>query len=279
MNISGILNITGVEFKSILGRRGIRSIALLLALFLFTKGCDSFFTLMNRVAQQTGQPVEIGILPVRYTIFLMFLVLFGIFIAVFLGGYLVETDIRRKYILNILSKPLTRTEYFLGKILGVLLYLFLYSAFCFVYFLINFRVPLKDIGADHILPFIFLGVVMLVEFSVALILSLLFHPLAATLLGLGFYFTPHILVSIIILTSHPYLHKVLIGIYYFLPSVDRINIPMFGIRMAKLSGFIPSGAQAQDPRYLLLISHNVLYALMLILTYLYFFRRKSVVAS
>ncbi len=255
-----------------------RSFALLLALFLFTKGCDSFFVMINRVARQTGQPMEMGVLPIRYVIFLLFVLLFGLFIAVSLGAYLVETDVRRKYILNILSKPLTRTEYFLGKILGVFLFFILYSAFCFVYFLVNFHIPWKEIGADHILPFVFLIVVMLVEFSITLILTLFLHPIAALLLGIGFYFSPSILVLVVISTSMPYLQKILTVLYYLLPSLDRINIPMFGFRAARLSALIPSG-EVQDMRYLLLMAHNLFYALFLMLTYLYFFRKKSVVAS
>src|SRR5271157_5596453 len=54
--------------------------------------------------------------------------LFGLLIAIFIGIGLVSKEIERRTIYNILSKPVTRAEFILGKYAGLLLTLFVNTA-------------------------------------------------------------------------------------------------------------------------------------------------------
>jgi len=53
---------------------------------------------------------------------------FGLLIAIFIGIDLVSKEIERRTIYNILSKPVSRVEFILGKYLGLLLTLFVNTA-------------------------------------------------------------------------------------------------------------------------------------------------------
>ena len=77
---------------------------------------------------------------------------FGLLIAIFIGIGLVSKEIDRRTIYNILSKPVTRAEFILGKYAGLLLTLFVNTAIMTAGFYVALAIQKKGLGAARFFP-------------------------------------------------------------------------------------------------------------------------------
>src|SRR5271157_4049812 len=92
---------------------------------------------------------------------------FGLLIAIFIGIGLVSKEIERRTIYNILSKPVTRAEFILGKYAGLLLTLLVNAAIMTAGFYLalaiqNRGLALRDISLLIAVYFILLQLAMVV---------------------------------------------------------------------------------------------------------------------
>ena len=71
---------------------------------------------------------------------------FGMLIAIFIGIGLVSKEIDRRTIYNILSKPVTRAEFILGKFAGLLLTLFVNTAIMTAGFYVALAIQERGLG-------------------------------------------------------------------------------------------------------------------------------------
>lgn len=115
-------------------------------------------------------------------IFYWFTALGGTMVALFIFSTAISTDIRNGTIAMVLAKPVTRTQFLLGKCCGAAAVLAAYSVLigvALVYF--ASANDLAMVGAVRVAPWLMLCSNLIVG-SVALFLSLLMHPaLAATI--------------------------------------------------------------------------------------------------
>src|SRR5271157_1171166 len=81
---------------------------------------------------------------------------FGLLIAIFIGIDLVSKEIERRTIYNILSKPVTRVEFILGKYLGLLLTLLVNTAIMTLGFYATLYYQKGTLGRDDL---VFLGAI------------------------------------------------------------------------------------------------------------------------
>jgi ABC-type transport system involved in multi-copper enzyme maturation permease subunit len=118
---------------------------------------------------------------------LFVLSLFGNLMAIFLGVSFVYKEIERKSIFNILSKPIRRWQYYLGKFLGILLTLVVQLGLMFVLFLIVLSVWSDGIDTNVFLAFVLTLFEVTLILTVALFFSSFSTPYLSGFLALGVF--------------------------------------------------------------------------------------------
>ncbi|WP_372371271.1 ABC transporter permease [Candidatus Uabimicrobium sp. HlEnr_7] len=99
--------------------------------------------------------------------------IFGVVLCIFIGANLIQREIEKKTLYTILSCPINRWEFILGKYLGMSITLFVSTSvmgtfFCTYYYLMGGKITFDLIGAIILL---FMGLMVLN--SVAILLSVL----------------------------------------------------------------------------------------------------------
>jgi len=153
--------------------------------------------------------------------------IFGVIISVFVGIGLVEKEIDRKTIYTIISKPISRPLFLLGKYLGLCLTLLAYTALMAVCFLVI--VYLNGGG----LPFQMLPAVLLAyfEFLVLIAAAMTFSTFSTPVLSAAYtiavFVIGHLTTDLMMLAGQSKdrtVAAVLNGLYYALPNLDNFNI-------------------------------------------------------
>ena len=149
---------------------------------------------------------------------------FGLMMAVFIGIGLVSKEIERKTLYNILSKPVARYEFILGKFLGLLITLVVNTSimavgFFLALYYVNRRWYREDLLALEAIYFI------LLQLAVVTALALFFSCIATPVLSALFTFLVFVIgnVSSDILwfgseSGVEAVEKLTTGLYYILPN-------------------------------------------------------------
>jgi ABC-type transport system involved in multi-copper enzyme maturation permease subunit len=126
--------------------------------------------------------------------------IFGLFIAVFIGIGLVSKEVERRSIYSLLSKPIRRQEFIIGKYLGLVLTLLVnitvmtvayYTVLACMawtaggWFLAGWEAPAVDPALLKAIAMIFLQLMMVT--ALALLFSTFTSPILATVLTFGLY--------------------------------------------------------------------------------------------
>lgn len=151
---------------------------------------------------------------------------FGVLIAIFVGIGLVNKEIDKKTIYTIVSKPVARYQFLLGKYVGLILTLFVNTAVMTVGLLavLAFQeVPL------HLILFKSLGAIFL-EFMVITAIALLFSTFTSATLSaiftLALFVIGHLTADLKMFGQKMdgLSRGILDGIYYLLPNLERFNL-------------------------------------------------------
>ena len=176
--------------------------------------------------------------------------LFGVLIATFVGTSLVHKEIRRKTIYNIISKPIYRHEFILGKYCGLLLTMFIeliIMAVVLVVVLMLHRLlfPQPMQGPEAIGYASLLKATILIFFelmlvtSIAILFSTISSPTLSVFFTLSIYVVGHLAVDIKELGArleNVFLKGVCYVCYYLMPNLDNFNIRAEMVRGISVSG-------------------------------------------
>lgn len=165
--------------------------------------------------------------------------LFGVLIATFVGTSLVHKEIRKKTIYNIISKPIHRYEFILGKYFGLLLTMFveliIMTAVLFAVIISHrfmFAQPLVG-GAGPIGYMLLAKAIALIFFelmlitSIAILFSTISTPALSVFFTLSVYVIGHLTVDIKELGAaleSSVLKGLCTASYYLLPNLENFNI-------------------------------------------------------
>jgi ABC-type transport system involved in multi-copper enzyme maturation permease subunit len=151
---------------------------------------------------------------------------FGILMAVLIGTSLVYKEIDKKTIFTLLSKPLHRAQFILGKFLGLVLTLFIMTLFMSLIFLAlvyahTFRIEWPMLVA---IGYIFLEMVLVT--AVAVFFSTFSTPILSSIFSLSFVLIGHLSWGL-----EPLIRKMRAGfgkslarvLYVFLPDLENLN--------------------------------------------------------
>jgi ABC-type transport system involved in multi-copper enzyme maturation permease subunit len=217
-----------------------------------------FFALMMIGAAILVGQISIGIeRMVIINLGLSAISIFGIIMAIFIGVGLVYKEMEKRTLYSLLSKPIRRWEFLVGKFAGLLLTLVVNTALmtlglgAALYF-VSRKFERGDATILVAVYFILLELALVT--ALALFFSCFTSPMLSTLYTLGIYvagvFAPGIL-SVSQFTSNWELGAITRFIYYVLP-----NFHNFGIIAAAAHG---------DAVPMALIWHNTVYALLYVI--------------
>ena len=189
-----------------------------------------FFALMMIGASILVGEISIGISRlVIINLGLSAISIFGLVMAIFIGVGLVHKEIEKRTLYTLLSKPVRRWEFLVGKFGGLLLTLTVNTALmtlglaAALYFVGGsfLRANVSILVADY---FILLELALVT--ALALFFSCFSSPMLSTLFTLGLYvagiFSADIR-DIGMLTRSPAIQAAALGVYYVLPNFHNFN--------------------------------------------------------
>jgi ABC-type transport system involved in multi-copper enzyme maturation permease subunit len=172
--------------------------------------------------------------------------IFGLFIAVFIGIGLVSKEVEKKSVFGLLSKPISRRQFILGKYAGLVMTLAVnlgvmtlayYGVLYYTSLTAVSTVPATDPRLLIAIGMIF-AELMLVT-AVALFFSTFSSPLLATLLTLGLWVAGHFNSDLRhfeqVVDSAP-IAALARGVYYLLPNLAPFDVKaeaVYGIAVSK----------------------------------------------
>ncbi len=118
--------------------------------------------------------------------------LFGVAIAIFVGIGLVHREVDRRTIYTILSKPLSRTEFLVGKFVGLVLTVWLLLGVMSLCFGLVSVLAGAPITAGHLAALALAGVELVVVVAVATLFSSFTTPMLGSLFATGIYLVGHL---------------------------------------------------------------------------------------
>lgn len=165
--------------------------------------------------------------------------IFGVIISIFVGIGLVSKEIEKKTIYTIISKPIRRYEFLLGKYLGLALTLLIYIALMTACFMAVLYLYLGTAPWNLLLAVLFIYFELLVVTAAALLFSTFSTPTLSATYTLAIYVIGHLVADLKGLAgkSPSELTKgVLNVLYYVLPNLGNFNIKGEVVHNVPISG-------------------------------------------
>jgi len=113
--------------------------------------------------------------------------LFGVAIAIFVGVGLIHKEVDRRTVYTILSKPLSRAEFLLGKYVGLVLTIWMQMAIMVAAFCLVSLVTGADLGSAHFASFALTAVELALVVAVATLFSAFTTPMLASFFSVGLW--------------------------------------------------------------------------------------------
>ena len=118
--------------------------------------------------------------------------LFSVAIAVFVGVGLIHKEVERRTVYTILSKPLSRAEFLIGKYTGLILVIWLQVAIMASFFAGVSLLMGAPLGFTHLAALALIAVEVAVVVALATLFSSFTTPLLASFFSCGLWFAGHL---------------------------------------------------------------------------------------
>jgi len=193
--------------------------------------------------------------------------IFGVLIAIFIGIGLVSKEIEKKTIYTIVSKPVPRYEFLVGKYLGLVITLFVNIVIMLAGFLLvlaYMEVPIELLLFKAVL-LIFLELIVIT--AVALLFSTFTTPTLSATFTLSIYVIGHLTGDLKALgakldgTGRAFLN----GLYYIMPNLENFNI----------KGRVIHHLEVPGTEMALLLAYGLLYTTVLLILAAVIFQRRD----
>ena len=153
---------------------------LLYTLLFFAILMISTGVLVSSLSYVEGERIlqDVGLASIR---------LFSVAIAIFVGVGLIHKEVDRRTVYTILSKPLSRAEFLLGKYLGLVLTIWMQMGIMVVAFVGVSLASAAPLGAAHAASFLLTGVELALVVAIATLFSAFTTPLLASFFSVGLW--------------------------------------------------------------------------------------------
>lgn len=193
---------------------------------------------------------------------------FGALMAILIGTGLVFKEIDKKTIYTILSKPIHRFQFLLGKFFGLVLTLFIMLSLMSIIYLVLIFFHTFKIEWEMFIAIFFIFLELCLITSVALLFSCFSTPILSSLFSISFYIIGHSAwgLETLIKKVKPGFGKTLAQIlYHLLPDLENFNFKTEIVHHLP----IPSTAFLYSTLY------AIFYTLFLLVLALLIFRKKD----
>lgn len=214
-----------------------------------------FFALMMIAAAVLVGQISIGIERlIIVNLGLTAISLFGVVMSIFIGVGLVYKEMERRTLYSLLSKPVRRWEFIVGKFAGLVLTLAVNTTFMTVGLylaLLYVQRILYRVDAYIFIAVFFILLQLVLLTGITLLFSCFATPLVSTICSLGLYIVGTFAEDIRAagqLSKTPWVETMTAAFYYLLPNFSFFNV---------------IGAVAHEkPVPIALVFHNLLYAIL-----------------
>lgn len=224
-----------------------------------TSALSSFIISMLTLGDKEKVLKDIGLASIDF---------FSVLVAVFTGINLIYKEIDKRTIYNILSKPIDRGSFILGKFLGLALTLLVALSSMTIVFTLYLFIATGNVDLNMFIYFFLLYLELLIITAISLLFSSFSTPILSSIFTISLY-----LIGQVTWTFNEFKNQLITPVnkitayflYYILPNLNKFNIKNELVVNAKL-----------DPY---LIANGILYALcytsaLLILTIIIFRKRE-----
>ena len=118
--------------------------------------------------------------------------LFSVAIAIFVGVHLIHKEVERRTVYTILSKPLSRAEFLLGKYLGLLLTMWMMLVLMAGFFALVTGLLGDPLGSGELAALFLTGVELAVVVAIATLFSAFTTPMLASLFSCALWSVGHL---------------------------------------------------------------------------------------
>lgn len=196
---------------------------------------------------------------------------FGLLVAVFVGTGLINKEIEKRTVLVLIAKPVSRTEFIVGKHLGLGLVLaVLISALTLILVGVLSLNQIPFPVTSVLLSILFTFIEMVLLTAVAILFGVFTSSLLATLMTFAVYLMGHLtqdLVTLGQLSENPGLQRITNGLYLVLPDLERLNFRNEAVYGMEL---LPSPLEMVGHA-----SYAVLYTILLLAITIFVFSRRQ----
>ncbi|MFQ5456059.1 MAG: ABC transporter permease [Nitrospirota bacterium] len=153
--------------------------------------------------------------------------IFGILIAIFVGIGLVYKEIDKKTIYTIISKPIHRYEFLIGKYLGLVITLITELIFMTMVFFLIILIYENGIQFNLLSAIFLILIELMVVTSVGIFFSSFSTPILSGLFTLSFYIIGHLtsdLKALGKISENRFTKNITEILYYIIPNLENFNI-------------------------------------------------------
>jgi ABC-type transport system involved in multi-copper enzyme maturation permease subunit len=153
--------------------------------------------------------------------------LFGVAIAVFVGVGLIYKEVDRRTVQTILSKPLTRAEFLLGKFVGLVIAIWMQMAIMVAVFAVVSLASGALLSATHAAAFLLTAIELALVVAIATFFSAFTTPLLASFFSSGLWIVGNLTRSLRDIGAASELESVRMAtlwLHRLLPDLDSFNL-------------------------------------------------------
>lgn len=153
--------------------------------------------------------------------------LVGVLIAVFVGIGLVTKEIERRTVYTIMTRPISRVQFLLGKYCGLIVTLLVNMLIMLAVFLITLLMNQSPIHLSLLQAIELIFVELLLVTALALFFSTFSSSTLSAIMTLAFYVIGHLTTDLKGLaekTKSDALKWVMSGLYYLCPNLEMLNV-------------------------------------------------------
>jgi ABC-type transport system involved in multi-copper enzyme maturation permease subunit len=155
--------------------------------------------------------------------------LFSVAIAIFVGVNLIHKEVDRRTVYTILSKPLSRSEFLLGKYVGLLATIWLQLGIMVVFFVGTSLVTGATLEASHAAVIALLAVELALVVAIATLFSAFTTPLLASFFSVGVWVVGNLTRDLRLMgaqTSDPGIVGITTWLHRLLPDMASFDLTL-----------------------------------------------------
>lgn len=153
--------------------------------------------------------------------------IFGVLLTIFSGTTLLHKEIEKKTIYLLLTKPMSRFEFIIGKHLGLSLTLLIITSLMTTFFYCIIILLLQDYNLNYLNVILLSYFEFIILISLAIFFSSFTSPTMAAVYTLAIYVIGHFskdLVNFGKISGNQLIIKLTEAIYYIIPDLEKLNL-------------------------------------------------------